>query len=220
MRDCYVPVEWYSFTFVLLCLILSFAYTVNASGAYMQALRARRNHTKSHGGAGDSSDGPGSIYDFGAEAQLPQLTESPHLEVIDERYSICNGIDIREITILQIQELFATKKLTSAQLTQCYIERIRQMNKVLKAVIEVNPDALAGALRADLERSFGKKNLGMMHGIPVLIKENIATSDMMETTAGSLALVGIRPKDDADFMKTLRKSGAVILGKANLSEFA
>ncbi len=157
-------------------------------------------------------------------ATLPQITENPHLELLDEKYSKCGEIDIREITISQIRLLFDANKLTSVELTKCYLERIEKMNPVLKAVNDVNPDALLEAAKADAERKLavGTIKLGLLHGIPILLKENIATraDGGMETTSGSLALVGIRPKEDAPVVKALRKAGAVILGKANLSEFA
>lgn len=213
----------------LICLLTAFVYSASASGTYMNALRNGRNQNimadklykwlfgKKGGESGDSNE-TNPIKTNGNT--LPPITENPHLEEIDEKYSLCNGIDIREITITQIQELFAANKLSSVELTKCYIERIEKMNGVLKTVNEINPDALAEAAKADVERKLGKHGRGPMHGIPVLLKENIATFDRMETTAGSLALVGLRPKRDAAVVKALRKSGAVILGKANLSEFA
>src|SRR5208283_3867348 len=87
------------------------------------------------------------------------------------------------------------------------------------AVIEVNPDALAIAAALDRERK-AKGPRGPLHGIPVLIKDNIATADNMQTTAGSLALAGMKPPRDAFLVTRLREAGAVILGKTNLSEWA
>lgn len=163
---------------------------------------------------------PGS--DASRLSQSKRLTGN--LQNLDERYSKCNGIDVRELTIMKVQELFASNRLTSLTLTNCYLQRISQMNSVLNAVIQVNPDAMRQAVEADMRRNlYAGKRLGteqLMLGIPVIIKDNIATNDLMETTVGSLALLGIRPVDDADVVKALRKAGVVILGKANLSEFA
>jgi len=97
---------------------------------------------------------------------------------------------IREATIDQLQKLFATGKISAVQLTQLYLDRIAAYNKkgpALNAVIELNPDALAIARQCDAERK-QKKTLGLLHGIPVLIKDNIDTGDKMHTTAGALAL--------------------------------
>src|SRR5687768_17764593 len=111
-------------------------------------------------------------------------------------------------------------RLTSKQITQQYLDRIQAIDKAgptLNAVIEVNPDALAHAEAMDQERK-ARGPRGPMHGIPVLLKDNIATKDRMQTTAGSLALVGAQPPNDAFVVTRLREAGAVILGKTNLSE--
>ncbi len=101
-----------------------------------------------------------------------------------------------------------------------YLERIKEIDPKINSVIEINPDALKIADEMDKERKKGKMR-SMMHGIPILIKDNIDTADKMKTTAGSLALVDApTPKDDAFLVKQLRKSGAVIIGKTNLSEWA
>jgi amidase len=110
-------------------------------------------------------------------------------------------------------------KLTSRELTEGYLDRIRRLNPTLHAVIEVNPEAEKIAKRMDKERRSGHVR-GPLHGIPVIVKDNIATDDKMETTAGSFALVGSRVPGDADLVSQLRAAGAVILGKANLSEWA
>jgi amidase len=112
--------------------------------------------------------------------------------------------------------------LTAHGLTAAYLDRIAEIDKVgprLNAIMELNPDALAIADRLDAERKAGKVR-GPLHGIPVLIKDNIATADRMETTAGSLALLGGKPRSDAYVVTRLREAGAVILGKTNLSEWA
>lgn len=127
-----------------------------------------------------------------------------------------------EATIDQLQELMKSGQLTSRDLTAAYLRRIAEIDKAgptLNAVIELNPDALGIAARLDAERKTGKVR-GPLHGIPILIKDNIATADRMETTAGSLALVGAKPPCDATVVTRLREAGAVILGKSNLSEWA
>jgi amidase len=112
--------------------------------------------------------------------------------------------------------------LTSEALVQAYLARIAAMDAKgpkLNAVIAVNPHALADARKLDAERKAGRVR-GPLHGVPVLIKDNIATGDRMSTSAGSLALDGIRATRDAHIVKRLRDAGAVILGKNNLSEWA
>ncbi|MEO7725476.1 MAG: amidase [Chthoniobacterales bacterium] len=126
---------------------------------------------------------------------------------------------ILEATIPELQALMSSGGLTSARLTQTYLERIAKLNPLLHAVIETNPDALAIAARLDAERQRGRLR-GPLHGIPVLVKDNIATDDQMETTAGSLALVGSEVPADSVIVARMRAAGAVILGKANLSEWA
>jgi amidase len=127
-----------------------------------------------------------------------------------------------EKTIAQLQAEMASGKLTSEQLTQYYIDRIQaldQRREGVNAVIELNPDALEMAENADKLRK-QHKVLGPLHGIPVLIKDNIDTGDKMQTSAGSFALVGHPAKQDSTVAANLRKGGAVILGKTNLSEWA
>ncbi len=124
-----------------------------------------------------------------------------------------------EATIPELQALMASGALTSEQLTQKYLARIARLNPLLSAVIETNPDALTIAAELDAERRAGHLR-GPLHGIPVLVKDNIATDDQMETTAGSLALVGSEVPADAVIVAQMRAAGAVILGKANLSEWA
>ena len=127
-----------------------------------------------------------------------------------------------EVTIDDLQQRMARGELTAGVLTAAYLERIAAVDRggpKLNAVIEINPDALAIAEERDAERRAGKVR-GPLHGIPILIKDNIATADKMETTAGSLALVGAKPPRDAHIVSRLREAGAVILGKTNLSEWA
>jgi amidase len=130
-----------------------------------------------------------------------------------------DGGPIIEATIPDLQALMESGALTSRQLTQTYLERIAKLNPLLAAVIETNPDALSIAARLDAERQSGRVR-GPLHGIPVLVKDNIATDDQMETTAGSLALVGSQVPSDSVIVHRMRAAGAVILGKANLSEWA
>src|SRR5207249_6917674 len=124
-----------------------------------------------------------------------------------------------DATIAQLQALMTSGQLTSRDLTLRYLQRIAVLNPLLGAVIQTNPGALAIAARRDNERRAGRLR-GPLHGIPILVKDNIATDDAMETTAGSFALVGSRVPGDATVAARLRAGGAVILGKANLSEWA
>jgi amidase len=129
---------------------------------------------------------------------------------------------LEEATITDLQSRMREGTLTSRELTLAYLGRIADLDKSgprLNAVIELNPDALEAAEASDAERRAGHVR-GPLHGIPVLIKDNIATADRMQTTAGSLALVGARPRADAALVARLRAAGAVLLGKTNLSEWA
>lgn len=128
--------------------------------------------------------------------------------------------ELVEVTIGELQAKMKSGQLTSRRLTEMYLERISQIDTKTRSVLELNPDALAIADQMDKERKKGKVR-GPLHGIPVLIKDNIETADKMHTTAGSLALVDApTPKQDAFVAQKLRKAGAVILGKTNLSEWA
>jgi amidase len=124
-----------------------------------------------------------------------------------------------EATIPQLQALMASGALTSRALTLAYLHRINRLNPLLNAVIETNPDAVSNGTQLDNERRAGKVR-GPLHGIPVLVKDNIATDDHLQTTAGSLALLNSRVPADAPLISRLRAAGAVILGKSNLSEWA
>src|SRR3984893_1145648 len=127
-----------------------------------------------------------------------------------------------EATIAQLQAEMASGKLTSEDLTKEYIARITaldQSNEGVNSIIELNPDALDMARNADKLRKQGKM-LGPLHGIPVLLKDNMDTGDRMQTSAGSFALVGKSAKQDSTVAAKLRAGGAVILGKTNLSEWA
>jgi len=130
--------------------------------------------------------------------------------------------DFDEITVAELQDGMKSGKYTARSIAERYLDRINAIDKqgpTLKSVIEVNPDALEIADELDKERK-EKGERGPMHGIPVLIKDNIDTADKMMTTAGSLALVGSKRSSDSFLAQQLRMSGAVILGKTNLSEWA
>ena len=127
-----------------------------------------------------------------------------------------------EATISDLQSRMKSGELSAHDLTAAYLARIEEIDKAgprLNTLIEVNPEALAIADSLDKERKL-KGPRGPMHGIPVLIKDNIDTADHMQTTAGSLALLGSRPSQDSTVARKLRDAGAVILGKTNLSEWA
>ncbi len=131
-------------------------------------------------------------------------------------------LNLEEITIDELQQKMASGEQSSKSITKMYLKRIQDIDKngpELNSVIEINPDAIAIAEKMDAERKAGKLR-GPMHGIPVLIKDNINTGDKMMTTAGSLALVGNKAAKDAFIVGQLRNAGAVLLGKTNLSEFA
>jgi len=131
-----------------------------------------------------------------------------------------SSFDFTEATVDSINEAFTNCSLTSVQLVQHYLSMIESLNPLLHAVIEVNPDALTQAARADLDRENNSSNQNRLHGIPVLLKDNIGTADKLNTTAGSFALLGSVVSQDAGVVKRLREAGAVILGKASLSEWA
>jgi amidase len=129
---------------------------------------------------------------------------------------------MEEYSILELGEKMASGEISAHSLTESYLKRIESVDQggpKLNSVIEINPDALEIAEKRDQERKDGKIR-GPLHGIPVLIKDNIDTRDKMQTTAGSLALEGSHARRDAFIVKRLRRSGAVILGKTNLSEWA
>ncbi len=131
-------------------------------------------------------------------------------------------IDIVESSVADLRAAMQSGKLTSVALVKAYLARIKAIDKSgprINSVIELNPDALKIAAALDKERKT-KGGRSPLHGIPVLLKDNIATADKMQTTAGSLALVGVKPPRDAFLVARLREAGAVILGKTNLSEWA
>jgi amidase len=148
----------------------------------------------------------------------------------------CHGHPIEEASIHDLQSLLSQRKLTTRQLVGCYTRRISQVNPFVKcvhsplccmrrkltscrAVVELNPDAESIADVLDDERARGQVR-GLLHGIPFLVKDNIATADRMHTTAGSLALVGSIVPRDAHVVRLLRDAGALLLGHAAMSEWA
>jgi amidase len=126
---------------------------------------------------------------------------------------------VEEKSIGELQEAMRSGALTSRAIVEAYQQRIGELDHDLHAVLELNPDALTIADALDAERKT-KGARGPLHGIPILLKDNIATADRMETAAGSLALVGARAPRDAFVAQRLREAGAVLLGKTNLSEWA
>jgi amidase len=140
----------------------------------------------------------------------------------DEPAEIAQGVRLQEATIAQLQAAMASGQLTALALVGAYLERIERLDQGgphLSSVVEVNPEAYEIAERLDQQRRKGAPR-GPLHGIPILLKDNIDTHDRMQTAAGSLALVGTPAPQDATVAARLREAGAVILGKANLSEWA
>ncbi|KAI8533141.1 hypothetical protein RHMOL_Rhmol11G0273100 [Rhododendron molle] len=134
---------------------------------------------------------------------------------------VSSEFSIREASVQEIQIAFEQSKLTSRKLVEFFIREIQRLNPVLCAVIEVNPDVLYLAEKADQERKAkAPVSKSWLHGIPILLKDNIATKDKLNTTAGSYALLGSVVPRDAGVVAKLRKAGAIILGKASLSEWA
>ena len=137
----------------------------------------------------------------------------------NEQESVNPDFELNEKTISHLQQKMESGELSAQEICRKYLDRIEQVDPYLKSVIELNPDAMQIAARLDEERSNGKVR-GPMHGIPVLIKDNINTGDRMKTTAGSLALENHTASADAFIVERLREAGAVLLGKTNLSEWA
>lgn len=127
--------------------------------------------------------------------------------------------DLEEWTVAELRGAMERGDLTAHDIAEQYLKRIEALDPGLRSVLETNPDALDVARRLDEERSAGSVR-GPLHGIPVLIKDNLDTADRMTTTAGSLALEGTRARQDAPVVKRLREAGIVLLGKTNLSEWA
>ncbi|KAF2714912.1 glutamyl-tRNA amidotransferase subunit A [Pleomassaria siparia CBS 279.74] len=131
----------------------------------------------------------------------------------------CQGMVLEEATIDRLQGYMSNGTLTAVQLLKCYLKRARQVDDYINSIIEHNPDAMDIAAALDEERAAGKVR-GPLHGIPFIVKDNIATKDQMETTAGSWMLLGSVVPRDAFVVAKLRQAGAVLMGKATLSEWA
>src|SRR3954465_692442 len=132
------------------------------------------------------------------------------------------AFELEEKTIADLQVAMAAGQMTARSIAQQYIDRIHEIDRqgpTLRHILEVNPDALTIADALDAERKAGRVR-GPLHGIPILLKDNIDTADRMTTTAGSHALDGSVPLQDAFIAAKLRAAGAILLGKANLSEWA
>lgn len=162
----------------------------------------------------------------GTAAIVPALSAGRAMAASEPAPSSAMDFEFDEATISDLQRRMNAGEISAHSLTQAYLARIEKIDSsttkrglALNAVIEVNPDALAIADDLDKERKTTGPR-GPMHGIPVLIKDNIDTADRMQTTAGSLALIGSKPAQDSGVARKLRETGAVILGKTNLSEWA
>ena len=154
-------------------------------------------------------------------ALLPALAAAQEVSAAEPPTEV-RPFELDEGTVTDLQRGMVSGKFSARSLTEKYLARIEEIDRrgpAVHSVIEVNPDALEIAASLDHERK-EKGPRGPLHGIPVLIKDNIDTADRMLTTAGSLALVGSRPAQDSFVVQKLREAGAVILGKTNLSEWA
>jgi amidase len=130
--------------------------------------------------------------------------------------------DLQEVTGVELQKAMADGHISAQEAVEFYLARIEAIDRSgpkLNSLIEVNPEAVEIAAALDKERASARLR-GPLHGIPILLKDNIDTADSLHTTAGSLALIGSRPAQDATVVRKLRQAGAVILGKTNLSEWA
>ena len=140
--------------------------------------------------------------------------------VAGKSFASIKAFDVEEATVASLQVAMQKGDVTARDLVTNYIARIKSGDQQTNSVIEINPDALEIAAALDLERKSGKLR-GPLHGIPVVLKDNIDTADKMKTTAGSLALMDAPvPKRDASLVEQLRRAGVVVLGKTNLSEWA
>lgn len=160
----------------------------------------------------------------GLSSLLSSCTNEPATKATETTVNktAADNFDLNEQTITSLQAKMKDGSYTSEQITKAYLDRIESIDRngyALHAVIEVNPDALSIAKAMDEERKAGKVR-GLLHGIPVMVKDNIDTGDKMQTTAGSLAMAGHIASKDAFLVQKLREAGAVIIGKTNLSEWA
>ncbi|HEX9512655.1 MAG TPA: amidase [Puia sp.] len=189
-----------------------FLRNTSLTGLSITALAAASCHSPADGKPGNATDS-GATGSNGTTADAATAAGSGKAP---------SDFALNEATIDSLQQKMQKGEYTARSLTELYLQRIEDIDKkgpALHAVIEVNPDALMIADALDKERKAGKLR-GPLHGIPVLVKDNIDTGDKMMTTAGSLALVGNKAAQDAHIIKKLREAGAVLLGKTNLSEWA
>jgi amidase len=157
---------------------------------------------------------------------MPRLLLAPILFVLLLALPVCAqpdaSCDVVERSVAELQAAMADGTCTARQITEAYLARIDAVDRsgpTLRSVLTVNPDALTIADALDAERAAGLSQ-GALHGIPVLVKDNIGTADRMPTTAGALVMEGVIAPEDAHLVAQLREAGAIILGKANLSEWA
>ena len=172
--------------------------------------------------AGTVATAASAVYPALASARVVDPTLAASVAESSRKDDFKKDFELDEITIDGVQAAFQSGQHSSRSLTEKYLARIQEIDKagpMLNSVIEINPDAPQIAEALDRERN-AKGARGPLHGIPILIKDNIDTGDRMNTTAGSLALVASRPARDGFVAAQLRKAGAVILGKTNLSEWA
>ncbi|MGI9294715.1 MAG: amidase family protein [Pseudomonadales bacterium] len=159
----------------------------------------------------------------GAGASLGALSSIATATELQPAYAAVSATmdsaELMEASISSLQERMAAGELSSRRLVRSYLRRIRKLDRAANCVLEVNPHAISIARDLDRERR-RKGPRGPLHGIPLLLKDNIDTADDMMTTAGSLALAGASALQDATVAARLREAGAVILGRANLSEWA
>ena len=159
----------------------------------------------------------GSVFLLGGGSCTSSATEESEPES-----SAAKTFELAELTIAQLQEGMESGRFSTRSITEMYLSRIEELNRqgpALRAIIESNPDALSVADALDEERKqIGSR--GPLHGIPIVLKDNIGTADRMTTTAGSLALEGSIPQQDSFVAQKLREAGAILLAKANLSEWA
>ena len=135
--------------------------------------------------------------------------------------SVTDAFELEEVTIIELQEGMKSGTYTARSIVEMYLDRVEEIDKngpTIRSYLEINPDALTIADRLDRERREGKVR-GPLHGIPVLLKDSIDTADKLGTTGGSYALEGIPVPRDSFIAEQLRKAGAVIIGKANMSEW-
>ncbi len=176
----------------------------------------RRNFLKASSATGIA------VTSLGLASCQPTSTKENKATDHNDAGQFSDDFELNEITIDALQQKMQSGTYTARSIAELYLKRIESIdkkNQQLNSVIEINPDALTIADAMDKERKAGKVR-GPLHGIPVLIKDNIDTGDKMMTTAGSLALNGHKASKDAFIIQQLRNSGAVLLGKTNLSEWA